>query len=83
MLAKPEHEIAFQDLNALLKKHADEHGLSSLEMLAIASNLVGKLVALQDQRTVTPAVAMKVVTMNLEEGNRQAIEAVMQSQGQA
>lgn len=71
MLAKPEHEVAYQDLTALVAKHADK--LSSLELLAVAANMLGKLVALQDQRTVTPAKAMKIVAKNLELGNKQAL----------
>lgn len=67
-IAKPEHEAAYQDLCALVGKHAKN--VSKIEMLAIAANMVGKLVALQDQRTVSPAMAMQVVTENLENGNR-------------
>ena len=80
-VANPEHEIAYQDLVALVRKHA-EH-LSSMEMLAIASNMLGKLVAMQDQRTVTPAMCMEIVAQNIEEGNRQAVAQVMKSEGTA
>ncbi len=70
-IARPEHEVAFQDLSKLLSKHADK--LSALELLAVAANMVGKLVAMQDQRTTTPAKAMDVVARNLEIGNRQVL----------
>lgn len=66
MLAKPEHEIAYQELVALVRRQTDAHGLTSLEMLAVAANMVGKLVALQDQRKVTPALAMQIVAKNVE-----------------
>lgn len=69
-IAKPEHETAYQDLCALLKKHSD---LSPAELLAIAANMVGKLVALQDQRTMSPALAMEIVSRNLEAGNAQVL----------
>jgi hypothetical protein len=69
--ARPEHEIAYQDMVALLRRHV---AIPPIEMLAIAANMVGKLVAMQDQRAVTPAQAMKVVADNLEAGNRQVIE---------
>lgn len=72
MLAKPEHEVAYQDLAELLAKHADK--LSKLELLAVAANMVGKLIALQDQRYVSGVKAMSVVTRNLELGNKQVID---------
>lgn len=62
--AKPEYEVAYQDLCALVNKHAD--CLSALELLAVAANMLGKLVALQDQRKVTPSMAMEVVAQNIE-----------------
>lgn len=68
----PEHEVAFQDIQVLLDKHADK--MTAMEVLAIAANLVGKLIAFQDQRCVTPAGAMEIVHRNIEEGNRQALE---------
>jgi hypothetical protein len=70
-LAKPEHEVAYQDLANLIRKHADR--LTSLEMLAIGANMVGKLIALQDQRRVTRELAMKIVAANIEMGNRHLI----------
>jgi hypothetical protein len=79
--ANPEHEVAYNDLTELLRKHAGH--VSAIEMLAIAANLVGKLVALQDQRKVTPAMALKIVGMNVEVGNLQAIEQLSKSVGNA
>lgn len=78
-LAKPEHEVAYQDLCALVSKHAAK--VSSLELLAIAANMIGKLVAMQDQRTVTPAVAMETVAQNLETGNRMVLEQLATTKG--
>jgi hypothetical protein len=71
-LAKPEHEVAYQDLCALVNKHADK--LTAFELLAIAANMLGKLVAYQDQRVVSPAVAMETVAVNIEMGNRQVLD---------
>ncbi len=79
--ANPEHEIAYQDIVALVRRHA-EH-LSAVEMLAIAANMLGKLCALQDQRKYTPKMVMEIVVQNVEEGNRQAIAQVQQSRGTA
>ncbi len=78
-VANPQHEIAYQDIAALVRRHG-EH-LSAVEMLAIAANMLGKLCALQDQRVFTPAMVMEIVVQNVEEGNRQAIAKVQQSKG--
>ena len=77
----PEHEVAYQELCKLLTKHAGS--LDALDVLAIASNVVGKLVAMQDQRTVSNQMAMEVVLKNIELGNQQAIAQLMQSKGSA
>lgn len=80
-LAKPEHEVLYQELIALVNKHAGH--MDALQMLAVASNMLGKLVALQDQRTVTPAHAMEVVAQNIEHGNQQVLQQLAQSKGRA
>lgn len=72
VIVKKEHEVAYQDLVALIRKHADK--MSSLEVLAVAANMVGKLVALQDQRSVTSTMAMEIVIKNLELGNQQVMD---------
>lgn len=80
-LAKPEHEVAYQDLCQLANKHAAK--LTSLELLAVASNMLGKLVALQDQRTISPSMAMEVVAQNIEYGNKQVLDQLSKSRGSA
>lgn len=80
-MADSSHEVAYQDIVKLLNKHAPK--LSAAEMLAIAANMVGKLVALQDQRTMTADRAMQVVIANVELGNQQAIQAMSQPAGNA
>jgi hypothetical protein len=79
--AKPEHEVLYQELIALVNKHAGK--LSAMEMLAVASNMLGKLVALQDQRVTTPAMAMEIVIRNIEEGNKQVLDQLGHSRGRA
>lgn len=78
-LTNPEHEVAYQDLVSLVRKHADD--LTALELLAVAANMVGKLVAMQDQRTVSPSMAMEIVARNLEHGNKQVLDQLLQSKG--
>lgn len=80
-LTKPEHEVAYQDLCTLVNKHADK--LSALELLAIAANMLGKLIAMQDQRTATPELAMEIVARNLEIGNQQALDYLAKTLGEA
>jgi hypothetical protein len=80
-IANPQHEIAYQDIVALVRKHGEQ--LSAIEMLAIAANMLGKLCAMQDQRTLTPAMVMEIVVQNVEEGNRQAVENLHNSEGTA
>jgi hypothetical protein len=79
--AAPEHQVAYQDIVALLNKYAGK--LDALEMLAVASNMLGKLVAMQDQRKVTPAMAMEIVAQNIESGNQEVLAQLAQSKGRA
>ncbi len=62
-----------------LREFGDE--LSAPDMLAIAAYTVGQLIALQDQRTMTPEAAMAVVTQNVEAGNRHVIEGLAAGAG--
>lgn len=70
--AKPEHEVAYQDLCALVSKHA--HEVTAEEILAIACNMVGKIIALQDQRTMSRERALELAIHNIEMGNSQVTE---------
>lgn len=64
-------QTAFRDeMVATLRKH--QH-LRPDEMLAVASYFVGQLLALQDQRKMTPAMGLEIVSSNIEAGNAQAI----------
>lgn len=74
MMAKPEHKIVFDDLIALCSKHADK--VTKLELLAVAANMLGKLVALQDQRYVSSQKAMAVVIENMQAGNGEAVASL-------
>ena len=80
-LAKREHEVAYQELCQFLSRHSEK--LTKLEMLAVAANMVGKLIALQDQREVTPTTAMDIVAKNIEYGNKEVLEQLQQSKGKA
>lgn len=73
---QPIHEAFYQEAIQLIKKYSGnmESSSASLEMLAVAANLVGKLLAHQDQRKYTPAALMDVVARNIELGNAHMIQ---------
>ena len=70
-------QLAFRnDVVEVMRKHKD---LRAVEMLAMASHVVGQIVAMQDQRNVTPQVAMEIVARNLEQGNKDALDGVLKA----
>lgn len=77
--AKATHEGFYQDLIDLLRRHAGH--LPAEEMLAVAANAVGKIIAMQDQRTMTRERALQIVGKNIEAGNAQALEQVSNTKG--
>lgn len=77
--AKPEHEATYQELCALVRRHAGK--MTALEVLAVAANMVGKLAAMQDQRTCSPAQALEVIARNVELGNAQVVEQLQNTKG--
>jgi hypothetical protein len=66
---------------AVIRQEAAD--VDALEILAIAAYTVGQLVALQDQRTVTPKLAMEIVARNIEAGNAHVIEGLFEPGGSA
>lgn len=70
-LPSKQHEAFRDDMVAALRKH--QH-LPPDEMLAIASYFVGQLLAMQDQRKMTAAMGLQIVSSNIEAGNAHAIE---------
>jgi len=79
--ARPEHEVLYTELVELVTRHTAN--MSKIEILAIAANMIGKLIAMQDQRVITSEMALEIVIKNLEEGNRQALEALENTKGEA
>ncbi len=59
------------DLLAVLNKHAG--ALDASDMLALAAYTTGQIMAMQDARKWTPALALEIVGKNIEAGNAQAI----------
>lgn len=65
-------------LTDALEKFKDE--LRADEMLAVTAHLVGQIIAVQDQRAMTPSMAMQIVSQNIEAGNRSVLDG-LESQG--
>lgn len=76
---KKEHQVAYADLLALIQKHADE--VTAEELLAIAANMLGKMIAYQNQRTMTRERALETVLRNIEAGNHQVISELLAKSG--
>lgn len=68
---KPEHKKFLEDLKAQMP--AD---MPAQDILAIVSQFVGQLIALQDQRVMTPDQAMQIVGQNIEIGNQAVLSAI-------
>lgn len=69
------HILLMCEFKDVLQRNAQN--LSAQDMLAIAAQLVGNIIARQDQTKMTPAMAMELVCANIEIGNAVAIEGVM------
>lgn len=77
----PDHRAFREEAIALLKKHASH--LDAKDMLALAAHLVGQLIAMQDQRTMTSEMALQIVGVNIEAGNAEVIDNLGNSAGSA
>lgn len=73
------HEALYQELVAAMRKY----DLSSIEILAVTSNMVGKVLAMQDQTKGDADLYMGIVRANIEEGNRQALAEILNPIGRA
>jgi hypothetical protein len=77
--ATDKHEALYQELVGAMRKY----DLSPIEILAVFSNMTGKVLALQDQTKGDADHYMRVVINNLEEGNRQAAAGLLTPMGRA
>lgn len=55
--------------------------MDAQRILAITCQFVGQLIALQDQRKITPDMAMQIVQENIEVGNHAALLALAEVEG--
>jgi uncharacterized protein YejL (UPF0352 family) len=76
-----DHEAFRNDMIAVMDKHAG--ALDSAEMLALAAYTTGQIMAMMDARKWTSALALEVITKNIEAGNAQAIADAGEWMGRA
>lgn len=55
--------------------------ISKPEALCLFAHVTGMLIAMQDQRTMTPDQAMDMVAKNIEAGNASAIDQLFEGTG--
>jgi len=79
--ATPEQEITYTQLCAFLRQHSGN--LTPQQLLAMVANVLGKVLALQDQSTMTLNDAMEIINKNIIAGNKQALAAMMHIVGSA
>ena len=73
-------QLAFRrSLEACMKQHGET--LDAVELLAVTSHLVGQLIALQDQTRWTSDKVMELVTANIQQGNREVIDGLLNETG--
>lgn len=75
----PDTEACRLALIDAIRPFADRIGPQG--MLAVASALVGQLIAMQDQRMVSPAMAMEIVARNIELANQKVVDGLRGSVG--
>lgn len=63
------------ELVALLGRHAGH--LSPQELLAVAAQVVGQIIACMDQRSLSAEEALEIVHANIVQGNRGALDALI------
>lgn len=70
-------------LRAALEQTVQQHigELPAAELLAVLSHLVGQVIALQDQRTMTPSMVMQLVQSNIERGNFEVVDGLLGATG--
>ena len=74
------HKNIRNDLLAVVRKYMPEGATPEL-VLALASQVVGQLLAMQDQRKHTPAQMVELIQANIEAGNQQYVAQLMKADG--
>lgn len=72
----PKHHEFMEKLKGVAIDALKTDTLTAPEVLAITAQLVGILIALQDQRKFTHEIIMSMIVNNIEVGNQSAIAMV-------
>lgn len=75
---RPEHDAFMKAMKETMPPE-----MPAQEILAITAQFLGQLIALQDQRNMTPDMAMQIVSENIEIGNQAALLSLMDTAGEA
>jgi len=51
--------------------------ITNFEILSLMAYMTGMVLAMQDQRKMTPAQGMEIVSKNVEAGNRAAVDQLL------
>jgi hypothetical protein len=78
MKTNPRHEALYQEFCEVGARY-ERAGIDPLEILAVLSKFSGRLIACLDPTKVTPDMAMKVVSMNLEAGNHEMVQQLQKA----
>lgn len=73
------HQEFRNELLAVLQKHGAS--LKAEEILAVTCQLVGQIIAMQDQRRYSSDAIMLMVSRNIEAGNKTAIDQLLNAPG--
>ena len=66
-----------KELTDVMVKRVMDDNLSQVEVLAALAIMTGQALALQDQRTMTPAMGMDLIVTNIEFGNQTMVEQLL------
>lgn len=66
-----------------VKAELSRGDIPAMDLLAVLAHTTGACIAMQDQRVVTPEMALDLVRKNLEAGNREAMTEVLSASGRA
>lgn len=75
------HQALRDEVVEVMRKYGDK--LSQEEVLALMAQMVGMCIAFMDQQAMTPERAMKIVALNIESGNKQVIDNLKNTVGNA
>lgn len=69
------HVAMYAELIGVLRKYLSD--VTAEEVLAVTSNLVGKVMAMQNSATMPPERAMAILLRNVRIGNQEMVDALI------